>query len=189
MTPTDNQVIHTPRLDLVPATLAALQAELAGRVALSEHLGADVPPSWPPPLYDVDAIRWMLARLSESPAHERWGARYFLRRVPHPVAVGIGGYKSPPTNGEIEIGYSLLPEFQGQGLAAEACSGLVARAFEEPDVRQVVAETLPDLRPSISVLERAGFHRVGGGSEEWVMRFAITREDVGEGGRGRRSSQ
>jgi len=170
-------VIRTERLDLVPATADALQADLAGRVALSAHLGVDVPPSWPPPLYDDDAIRWMLARVSEGAEHERWGARYFLRRNPRPVAVGIGGYKSPPVSGEIEIGYSLLPEFQGQGLAAEACIGLVTRAFEASDVRCVIAETLPDLRPSIVVLERAGFCRIGEGSEEWAVRYAITREE------------
>lgn len=179
MTATGPDVIRTARLDLVAATAEALRADLAGRVALSEHLGVDVPPSWPPPLYDGSAVRWSLARIVEEPEFQRWGTRYFVRRVPGPIAVGAGGYKGPPKDGAVEIGYSVLPRFQRQGLATEAGLGLVMRAFQEPAVRQVFAETLPELRPSIGVLERIGFRFVGAGSEDGVVRYAIRREDLG----------
>ena len=53
----------------------------------------------------------------------------------------------------------------------------MARAFEASDVQRVIAETLPDLRPSIGVLERAGFRQLGEGSEEWAVRYAITRDE------------
>jgi RimJ/RimL family protein N-acetyltransferase len=175
----DPEIIRTARLDLVPATADALRADLLGRVALSGYLGVDVPPAWPPPLYDESAVQWSLARIAADPAHERWGTRYFVRRTPGPIAIGAGGFKGPPQLGAVEIGYAVLPQFQRQGLATEAGLGLVVRAFQEPTVEQVLAETLPNLRPSIAVLERIGFRLVGAGSEEGVVRYAIRREDLG----------
>jgi RimJ/RimL family protein N-acetyltransferase len=53
---------------------------------------------------------------------------------------------------------------------------LIGRAFAFPDVRRVIAETLPELTPSIGVLRKCGFRFIGEGSEPGVIRFAITRE-------------
>lgn len=39
----------------------------------------------------------------------------------------------------------------------------------------VVAETLPDLVPSIGVLDKLGFTFVGGGSEAGVVRYQLLR--------------
>jgi len=169
--------IRTERLDLVPGTLPILEAELRGRAPLAELLGIDVPESWPPPLYDADAINWMLGRLRDEPRFEAWGFRYFvLRGDERPVAVGDGGYKGPPSSGgDIEIGYSILPEHQRNGFASEAVEGLVARAFESGSVSRVLAETLQDLSPSIGVLEKAGFKLLGEASEPGVIRYGRER--------------
>ena len=169
--------IRTERLDLVPGTLETLEAELRGRAPLARLLGIEVPESWPPPLYDADAINWMLGRLREEPGFEAWGFRYFvLRRDGGDVAVGAGGYKGPPSvDGTVEIGYSTLPEHQKKGFASEAVEGLVARAFEDDRVSRVLAETLPGLSPSIGVLEKTGFELLGEGSEPGVIRYGRER--------------
>jgi RimJ/RimL family protein N-acetyltransferase len=39
----------------------------------------------------------------------------------------------------------------------------------------VIAETLPELTPSIGVLGKCGFHLIGEGSEPGVIRFELTR--------------
>ena len=169
--------IRTERLDLVPGTFEILEAELRGRAPLAKLLDIEVPESWPPPLYDADAIRWMLGRLGEEPGFEAWGFRYFvLRGEAGSVAVGAGGYKGPPTDdGTVEIGYSILPEYQRRGFASEAVEGLVARAFEDSRASRVLAETLPDLSPSIGVLEKTGFKLLGDGSEPGVIRYGRER--------------
>lgn len=174
----DAASIHTARLDLIPGTQSLLEAELEGRAAFARQITASVPESWPPPLYDADAIRWVLERFQADDAGLRvWGFRYFvLRDEASGVAVGAGGYKGPPDGeGAVEIGYSILPEYQRRGLASEAVQGLVGRAFETPDVTRVIAETLPDLTPSIGVLEKTGFALVGEGSEDGVIRFQRDR--------------
>ena len=57
--------IRTPRLDLIAGGATFLRAELEGRESLGAAFGIHIPPTWPPELYDADAIEWMLARLDK----------------------------------------------------------------------------------------------------------------------------
>ena len=65
----------------------------------------------------------------------------------------------------------MLPEFQRLGFATEAVEGMMQRAYDDPGVTCIAAETLPDLIPSIGVLHKTGFELVGDGSEPGVIRF------------------
>lgn len=169
--------ISTQRLILIPGVRPVLEAELEGAAELASALGVEVHPSWPPPLYDGEACRWMLDRVIEDPGYEQWGFRYFvLRQDPHDLAIGAGGFKGPPTpEGDIEIGYSIVPEYQRRGFATEATLGLVTRALSSSRVRRVIAETLPDLTASIRVLESAGFEPASDPSDPQVVRFQRLR--------------
>jgi RimJ/RimL family protein N-acetyltransferase len=69
----------------------------------------------------------------------------------------------------------MMPLFQKSGYATEAVTGLLDWMFEHAEVERVIAETLPELHPSIRVLEKTGFVSIGKGSEEGVLRFELTR--------------
>lgn len=177
---TQAEVLETERLELVPGTGAMLRADLAGPAALADALGADVPASWPPDLYDEPAIRFTLNALEAHPDYAAWGFHYFVLRPGAEGArtrtvVGVGGFKGPPLDGTVEIGYSIVPEFRRRGLATEAVRAFIDRSFADPRVRRVIAETLPELRPSIGVLEKVGMRQIGPGSEPGVIRFEILR--------------
>ena len=73
------------------------------------------------------------------------------------ILVGNGGFKVRPVDGRVEIGYSIVPDFQGHGYATEAVTALVDWAFAHPIVNRVVAETLPELEPSKGLLHKLGF--------------------------------
>jgi RimJ/RimL family protein N-acetyltransferase len=173
-----------PRLDLVAATPELFEAELAGRQAFERLLGVTVPASWPPDFYDRDAIEQSLQALRADEAAAGWWMWYLLRRGESgepPLLVGLCGYKGRPSpEGTVEIGYSVLAEHRRQGYASEAVELLLARAFAEPEVRAVLAETYPELIPSIGVLDKAGFRLSGPGSEERVIRFELPRESYVE---------
>jgi ribosomal-protein-alanine N-acetyltransferase len=173
--------LTTERLVLVPATLELADADLYNRLEFSHRLSARVLDSWPPPLNDDDSKRWTVDYLKRRPEAAGWAAWYFVAKRHKPVVIGQGGFKGVPAAGAAEIGYSLLPEFQGKGYAAEAVAALVDWAFGHPDVVRVVAETLPALAPSIRLLERAGFKNVGPGSEAGVIRFERTRPGAATG--------
>lgn len=172
--------LETKRMTLVPATLPMLRAELTQPEEFARLLGAEIAKPWPPPLNDAQSNQWVIRHLEQDPEAALWSMWYYLlRRGPGqtPLAVGNGGYKGAPApDGTVEIGYSIVEAFQGNGLGTEAARALVDHAFEDPSVTRVIAETLPHLVPSIRVLMKNGFRLTGLGSEEGVIRFERTRK-------------
>src|SRR6267142_3608590 len=174
-----SQPLETRRLTLVAATLPMLRSELTHPDEFARLLGAGVAAPWPPPLNDEKSNRWMIRYLEENPDAGGWGLWYYvLREGPNggPLAIGNGGYKGKPSvDGTVEIGYSIVEAYQRKGLGTEGARALIDHAFRGPAVRRVIAETCPDLTPSIRVLERNGFVRIDGGSEPGVIRFELRR--------------
>jgi RimJ/RimL family protein N-acetyltransferase len=74
--------------------------------------------------------------------------------------VGDAGFKGPPQDGEVELGYSVVPPHRRRGYATEAARALVDWALGQPGVERVVAETEPENAPSQRVLELIGMRRV-----------------------------
>ncbi len=113
--------------------------------------------------------------LAENPDAAGWAAWYFLlpgESDQKAQAIGIGGFKGKPSQqGMVEVGYSIVPDYQRLGFASEAVDALIGWAFSDPEVKLVTAETLPTLIASIRVLEKNGFHLLSGGSEESVVRY------------------
>jgi len=173
-------ILETDRLELIGTTPEMLRAEGDDRARFGELLDARIPPEWPPELYDDGARLWTLDRLERAPEDDGWLSYYVVRGGDGPDGrelIGIVGYKGAPTDGTVEVGYGILDAHQRRGYASEATAALVERAFALPGVRRVIAETLPELTPSIGVLEKLGFALADeGGSEEGVIRFELPRE-------------
>jgi RimJ/RimL family protein N-acetyltransferase len=75
-----------------------------------------------------------------------------------------------PFRDRVEIGYWLLPEGRGRGIATRVTRALAEHAFYV-GVLRVEAVVRPANKPSIRVLERAGFTREG------VLRSLLRHED------------
>lgn len=76
-------------------------------------------------------------------------------------AIGLLGSKGTVSpSGEVEIGYGFNPDVWGQGYATEAVSALVSHLHAQPDVREVIAQTLSENAASQRVLAKTGFWRV-----------------------------
>ena len=165
-------IIETARLRLVPLTLPYISSTPADRATLARESGAEVPESWPPELWDDDAHQWCRGILADDPATE-WIPRCIVVRDPRPVACGVIGIAAPDANGQVLIGYGILPEFRRRGFAAEALGGIVAWAFEDPRVRVIFGDTFPDLVGSIRTMERNGFRLAGAGREEGTIRYEL----------------
>jgi RimJ/RimL family protein N-acetyltransferase len=178
------KAIKTGRLELIPAAPEIFRARADDREALSRFLGgAHVPENWPPELYDQDAHEWTANYLAEHPEAVGWVVWYLVLRAEASAsgvrtAVGICGFKGEPAgDGTCEIGYGVLAQFRRSGYASEAARALIGRAFSHPQVTRVVAETYPELVPSIRVMEKNGLRFAGDGSEERVIRYELTRAD------------
>jgi len=172
--------IATDRLELVAGTAQMVRAEIDDPAEAFRLLEAETPDSWPPPLNDAASMAYFLEHLERGPDYYGWMWWYVAlgeRRHGQRVIVGNIGFKGlPDATGTVEIGYSILPEHQCRGYATEAVQGLVAWAFTHPTVRRVIAETFPDLTPSIRVLEKNGFRRVDEpAAEPGAIRFERPR--------------
>lgn len=69
----------------------------------------------------------------------------------------IGFYRLKPANFRGEIGYMLLPEFQGKGIVTEAIEVAITYGFESMKLHSIEAVIDPDNYPSARVLEKNNF--------------------------------
>jgi RimJ/RimL family protein N-acetyltransferase len=60
---------------------------------------------------------------------------------------------------QLEIGYTLSPEHQGNGYALEAVKAVINYAFSELKKHRITASVDPDNIKSIKLLERIGFRK------------------------------
>lgn len=165
--------IHTPRLVLIPATVDLVGLEMSSNEQLGHALAAEVPADWPPEQV-VDALPWFHEQLRADPALSGWLGWYALatqKDGKKSILVGGGGFLGRPVEGVAEIGYSVLPAFQGQGYATEMIGGLVDWALAQPRVEHVVAETHTENAASRRVLTKLGFVPVGAGRDPGYLRF------------------
>ena len=152
--------IDTARLRLQPCTVGAAQAASADRAGLAAQLGVRVPDEWPAvDLQDFLPVYGQM--VGEAAANAGWGIWLILLPAEGMLAGDIGFKGSPDAEGTVEMGYSVLPAFQGRGIATEAARSLVAWAQAQPRVRRVVAECLANNAASARVLEKVGFQRSG----------------------------
>jgi RimJ/RimL family protein N-acetyltransferase len=103
--------------------------------------------------------------------HERWGkmgetgkGRMFVILVgPEGSEAGSIGYWEREEAGETvwETGWSVLPEFQGRGIATRAIAEAVKSAREEGKHRFVHAYPSVDNAPSNAICRKAGFTNAG----------------------------
>jgi len=138
---------------LIPADVAVLDAAIEGHRALACAIGCEVPADWN---VFPEALRAIRDAVATDPASGRWGTRLFVLDEP-PTLVGWGGFKGPPREGVVEVGYAVAPSWERRGLATAAVGELVGEAFSAPEVRTVVAHTVAEPGPSPRVLKKAGF--------------------------------
>jgi RimJ/RimL family protein N-acetyltransferase len=140
---------------LVTPDLAVLDGAVAGDAALARVLGCDVADGWA--VFDRSVQRTRAAA-ARDPAGAQWGTRLFVVDDPATL-VGWGGFKGPPDDGAIELGYAVAPAWRGRGVASAAVAAMLREAWAVPAVRTALAHTLADRNASVRVLEKAGFTR------------------------------
>lgn len=102
-----------------------------------------------------EALRFLVEATSERSATE-WGPHLFFDD--DGALVGNGGWKGPPRDGMVELGYAVAPSRQRRGIATAVVRELVMRA-RRAGLRGVFAHTLAETNASTRVLERCGFTR------------------------------
>src|SRR3954465_4078321 len=111
--------LRTRRLELIAATAESTTLEMQNVTALASALDVVPPGSWPPPLHDAGSQAWYLDLLQQDDA-VGWGLWYLVVPQSERQLAGTVGFKGKPVDGSCEIGYSVLPEFEGFGYLRDA---------------------------------------------------------------------
>jgi ribosomal-protein-alanine N-acetyltransferase len=123
-----------------------------------------------------------LEQLRASSSADPWVHGFAVVHRKSRSAIGTVGFKGPPDEeGMVEIGYGIVPAFQGRGHATEAAESCVAFAFDNDQVRLVRAHTLPESNASTRVLEKLGFEHtseVTDPEDGLVWRWERSKESV-----------
>jgi len=86
------------------------------------------------------------------------GINWAIRLKDNSKLLGIiGFYRLQPENYRAEIGYIILPEFQGKGLVPEAVTRLIKFGFEDLRLHSIEAVIDPENYASEKVLQKCGF--------------------------------
>lgn len=149
-------VLHGPRLDLVLVTVEQLLLRAAsdGPVPLGYADPHDVLDP------DDSPLRWRVPQVLADPSSNPWLIRIAVDRETGTIVGQVNFHAPPDDEGVVEIGYRVLPAYQGRGYATEIARTMWDYAAAHPDVRTLRANVRPDNEPSRRIIEGAGFAKV-----------------------------
>jgi GNAT superfamily N-acetyltransferase len=163
--------LRTPRLCLHPLTVAEGMRIVDGTPAAEDTWAADFPRE-----DDRDGIGGFLSAAATGADPTPFGTyRIDAAAAMAPdantapdtdpdtdgTAIGTIGFFGPPDDdGQVTIGYGLVPGARGLGYATEAVGALVEFCRSRDDVRALLADTDTDNGPSQGVLTKNGFEFV-----------------------------
>lgn len=123
-----------------------------------------------------EAYGEMLSGCKRDPENRIWYAPWKMTRKSDNTFLGDLCFKGPARENAVEIGYGILPEYEGMGYTTEAVTAMTQWAFGNAGVVFVEAETEPDNKASQRVLEKCGFVPDGEGREgpRFVLESPLT---------------
>ncbi len=162
----DAGLVRSDRLELRLLSPEQLDRVAAGVVeALATELDASVGAEW---VREVRGLAAMRARqVRQRPDDGPWLLRAIVRAEPGQPREVIGYlnfHGGPNEAGQVEIGYTLMPEARGRGYAIEAVRAMFEWATRVHGIRRFRASVAPDNERSINLIDKLGFRHTG---EQW----------------------
>jgi ribosomal-protein-alanine N-acetyltransferase len=112
----------------------------------------------PRPLVKTDEDALEHIAMIDSKIDSNEGINWAITLKDNPKLIGIiGHYRIKPEHYRAEIGYMLLPEYQGKGIISEAVREAVKYGFNVMNLHSIEAIIAPENYGSAKVLEKNGF--------------------------------
>ncbi len=155
--PLELKELYSKRLRFISITQEIIDKVIEGNDTLSSFLSIDIPDDWTE--FGTDPFLYVRKKLIADPGSEGWWGWLVVLRDQNAL-IGNSGYKGPPGDNAVEIGYEVSKSLRGMGLATEIAAVLVDHAFTFSEVLHVLAHTLAEENASCNVLRKCGFHFV-----------------------------
>jgi RimJ/RimL family protein N-acetyltransferase len=94
--------------------------------------------------------------------------RYALIHKADKKVIGFCGVKFDQTSNGTDLGYRLLPEYWGQGLAFEAATAMMDYAQKALGLTRILADAVDENLASNKILVKLGFNKVKSVTEQGV---------------------
>jgi ribosomal-protein-alanine N-acetyltransferase len=112
----------------------------------------------PRPLVKTDEDALEHIAMIDTKIDSNEGINWAITLKDNPKLIGIiGHYRIKPEHYRAEIGYMLLPEYQGKGIISEAVREAVKYGFNVMNLHSIEAIIAPENYGSAKVLEKNGF--------------------------------
>ncbi|WP_298140653.1 GNAT family N-acetyltransferase [Flavobacterium sp.] len=112
----------------------------------------------PRPLVTSDEEALAHFKLIDDKIESNEGINWAITLKGNPKMIGIiGHYRIQPENHRCEIGYMILPQYNGQGITTEAIKAVLEYGFEDLNMHSIEAVIDPDNIASERVLQKNGF--------------------------------
>ena len=116
-----------------------------------------------------------------SPSYEKNGFGFYMMETKGGTPVGMCGLVKRESLEDVDIGFAILPEYEGQGYTSEAALATMEYAKTSLKLRRIAAITVPHNSGSICILKKLGMTlekmiRLPDDDEE-LMLFAVNNEN------------
>lgn len=149
--------LETERLELVPLTARQLNLWLEEVKTLEDELNCAYRAE---PLTGLfyDIVSGQLAKTENDADNYMYHSFWFIIRKTDRAVVGLCDFKNmSDENNEVEIGYGLGKDFEGEGYMTEAVKVFCNWALAQKGICRIIAETEKGNKKSENVLKRVGF--------------------------------
>jgi ribosomal-protein-alanine N-acetyltransferase len=175
--------IITPRLILRLMNDDVIEACLAGNLRNAGRLlGASVPKEL---LEHTSSFKYGQQQLNSDPEYKPWSARAVILPEEQ-VMIGLIRFHSRPdpeylhayVRDAVELGYRIFKGYRRLNYATEAIKAMMTWAQTEFGVHKFVASVSPDNIPSLQLVTRMGFTKIGEAMDEVDgMEYVLLYED------------
>jgi ribosomal-protein-alanine N-acetyltransferase len=158
----DPRVISTERLRLVPHDPEHLRALIEGVESYARSSGMTAANGLRDFIVSPDVSPEWMAALRNATGVDPWRYGFAVVEIATDLVIGSAGFTGPPDiDGNVEIAYGIVPDYEGRGYATEAAAALVEYARADDRVRKISAHTLPARNASTRILEKCSFQFAG----------------------------
>ncbi len=140
---------------MITLTVEMMEAFLKKSNDIETIIPYSVAPEYPLEVYK-QFFEYKIDRFRKFPSENDWEGVIIQKE--DNIIMGDMGFKGgPDIEGNIDIGYSIVPSYQGKGYATEMGKAMVDWGLSQPSVKKVIATCDLDNYASIRVLEKIGF--------------------------------